>query len=169
MTMKRIIQISLLTLAVLFSSCSEEEMKVYESSNDMVKDAKSCVETVTAEDLKSAVENEEKLYIIDCREENEYDSACIKGAVNVPRGLAEFKLSTAAPERRTKLIVYCNNGDRSALLASVLPKMKYNNVVVLEGGFENWKQQFPDLVELEPKGSQQETKVAGPPSGGCGG
>ncbi|MBN2681780.1 MAG: rhodanese-like domain-containing protein [Bacteroidales bacterium] len=167
--MKKIIQISLLALAVLFSSCSEKEMKVYESSSDMVKDAQSCVETITAEDLKSAVENEEKLYIIDCREENEYDSACIKGAVNVPRGLAEFTISNAAPERRSKLVVYCSNGDRSSLLASVLPKMKFSNVVVLEGGFENWKQQFPDLVELEPKSAQHETKVAGPPSGGCGG
>lgn len=166
--MKRLFKISAFSLLLIFTACSEGEMKVYEDEKAMVEDSKAKVEYVTADDLKEAIENEEKHYIVDCREENEYDSASIPGAINVPRGLAEFKMSSAVPERRAKVYVYCSNGDRSTLLASVLPEMKFSNVVVLEGGFNNWKEKFPEMIELEHHGAAKETHAAAP-SGGCGG
>jgi rhodanese-related sulfurtransferase len=167
--MKTLLKYLAIVLVFIFSSCSEETMKSYESAEQMVEDAKANVEFISAEDLKSEIEEDAKIYILDCREEIEFDSACIIGAVNVPRGEAEFTISKAVPERRAKLIVYCSNGNRSTLLANVLPKMKFSNVKVLEGGFDIWKEQHPELVELEPVRTNSEKKSAQPPSGGCGG
>ena len=135
----------------------------------MIDDAKSKVEFVSAVQLKAAMDKGEKYYLIDCRETAEFDSACIKGAINIPRGLLESQVAEKAPLHRTTVYIYCSNGDRSTLAATVLPRLKYADVHVLEGGFDVLKTKFPDLVEMTPVRGESKTKAPAKASGGCGG
>ena len=166
---KTILSILGFVTVLFFVSCGGIETKDYDSTKAMVEDAKTQVEFISQADFNSVLESEDVFYLIDCREANEFDTACITGAINIPRGLLEFKISNEAPKRRQDLYVYCSNGDRSTLAASVLPYLKYKNVYVIESGFDAWQEKYSDFVEIHPQRGAGQTEAAAAPSGGCGG
>ena len=78
--------------------------------------------------------------LIDLREADEFAAGYIAGAVHIPRGLLEFKLS-GTPElgaRDLKFVLYCKSSGRSALAADVMQQMGYLNVKSVAGGFDAW-------------------------------
>lgn len=160
--------LSVFTLFV-FTSCSNSDTKQFESVKDMIDDAKASVNWISADDFKKVLESGSKYYLIDCREGEEFDSACIKGAISVPRGNLENGISEKAPKHRLPLYIYCNNGDRSALAANILPLLKYSNVKVITGGFEEWQGKYPELVEIHPVRGNTSAATPKKSSGGCGG
>lgn len=153
----------------ILSSCSGSDSKQFGSVKEMVDDAKASVKWISADDFKKILESGSKYYLIDCREAEEFDSACIKGAISVPRSDLENTISEKAPKHRLPLYIYCNNGDRSALAANILPLLKYSYVKVITGGFEGWTAAFPDLVELHPVRGNSSAAAPKKSSGGCGG
>jgi rhodanese-related sulfurtransferase len=157
------------TLVALLWSCTGKNTKEYASVDEMVKDAKTQVEFISVADFKAELDKHAIMYLIDCRETQEFDSSCIKSAINIPRGTIESVISEKAPKHRQTLYVYCDNGDRSTLAAAILPQLKYADVKVIEGGFNAVKAKFPALVEMLPKRGDSSTKPAAKPSGGCGG
>jgi len=160
----------LLAFSVLiFTSCSNKEIKVYNSVNDKLTDAKSTVTFVSVEEFREVLETGSNFYLIDCREEEEFQKSCIRGAENVARGLIEFNISEKAPKKRNTIYLYCDNGDRSTLVAAELPLLKYTDIKVIEGGFEKWSKEYVELVELNPIRGNVVTKAPAKPSGGCGG
>lgn len=78
--------------------------------------------------------------VIDVREPDEYAAGHLAGAINIPRGLLEFKLSsTPTLERRDlNVVLYCKTSGRAALAAVAMQSMGYLNVVSVAGGFEAW-------------------------------
>jgi rhodanese-related sulfurtransferase len=168
MLMKTTLVILSIMLAFLFISCQRKEVKTYETVEELVETMKTQVEYISPVNLKAALDSEDQFYLIDCREPDEFSIACIQGAVSVPRGVLEDEISLKAPSKRTTLYIYCKNGSRSTLAATVLPKLKYKKVKVLEGGFDLWQEMYPELVEVNPvRGEVKKTPVT--PSGGCGG
>lgn len=165
--MKRIIIITLSALTLL-SSCSGYDSRTFESAAAMVEDAKGKVEWISAGELSKVIEDGGIYYLVDVREQSEFDVSCIKGANSVPRGVLEDMISEKAPGKRKPLYIYCSNGDRSALAGTILPLLKYSDVKVLEGGFDNWQIRFPDLVELAPVRGAVKAAVK-KPAAGCGG
>jgi rhodanese-related sulfurtransferase len=171
--MNRLIFAALL-MATLLTSCSGYDGKTFESVQAMVEDARGEAVWITTEQLASIIGSSSEMgygsgfYLIDVREQSEFDLSCIKGATSVPRGLLENVISERAPGKRKPLYVYCSNGDRSALVAKILPLLKYSDVKVLEGGFDNWQTQYPDLVELAPVRGTVKAAVKKPATG-CGG
>jgi len=150
-------------------ACTGKNTKEYASVVEMVKDAKTHVEFISVADFKAELDKHAIMYLIDCREPEEFDSSCIKSAINIPRGTIESVISEKAPKHRQTLYIYCDNGDRSTLTARILPQLKYTDVKVIEGGFDAFKAKFPELVEIHPKRGDSSTKVTAKPSGGCGG
>lgn len=78
--------------------------------------------------------------LLDVREPSEYAAGCLPGAVNIPRGVLEFKIGSL-PEYNpdATLLIYCQSGGRSALAVEALKKMGYNKAVSLAGGFKLWQ------------------------------
>ena len=165
--MKRLLIASLFALSLLYS-CSGYDERTFESAAAMAEDAKGRVDWISAEELNNVIQSGGNFYLIDVREQSEFDSSCIKGANSVPRGVLEDLISEKAPGKRKPLYVYCSNGDRSALAATILPLLKYSDVKVLEGGFDNWQTRFPDMVELSPVRGAVKAAVK-KPAAGCGG
>ena len=78
--------------------------------------------------------------VIDVREPAEFESGHLPGAVNIPRGVLEFKLSNdpALCARELNIVLYCKTSGRAALAACSLQAMGYRHVQSLAGGFDAW-------------------------------
>ncbi|WP_277372086.1 rhodanese-like domain-containing protein [Pseudomonas sp. AA-38] len=116
------------------------------SAHDLVLAAKARIAEVDLQQAAAAIRNADLL--IDVREADEYSAAHIPGAVNIPRGLLEFKLSNdpQLSNRDLKLVLYCKNSGRSALAADALREMGYRNVLSLAGGIEAWQAAGRELL-----------------------
>lgn len=78
--------------------------------------------------------------VIDVREPNEYLVGFVPGALNIPRGVLEFKLDSfpQLADRDRPVLLYCKSGGRSALAAWTLQQLGFSSVVSLAGGFDGW-------------------------------
>ena len=108
------------------------------SAADLVTEAKAQVENLTVDQVASEMEQGE-VQIVDLRESEELAATGrIPGAVHIPRGLLEFKTDAIDPSKR--VILHCAAGGRSALAATTLKTMGYDNVAHLDGGMTAWLQ-----------------------------
>jgi len=108
------------------------------SAQDLVAAAKSRIREVELGEAEAAIREADVL--LDVREPDEYRQGHIAGAINVPRGLLEFKLSgdPALNDRGTRIVLYCKTGGRGALAADSLRSMGYLHVQSIAGGMDGW-------------------------------
>lgn len=78
-----------------------------------------------------------KATVIDVRDASEYQEGHIPHAVSLPMG-SLFKKLDLVPLRQ-QVIVQCEGGTRSQIVASMLQRVGYTNVRNLNGGLEAWK------------------------------
>jgi len=107
-------------------------------------DAKKNVKETTVLDVKSRLDKGEKLLLIDVREESEFATDHIPGAIHLSKGVIERDIELAVPSFATEFILYCGGGFRSALSAENLARMGYSNVISMDGGIRVWRENgFP--------------------------
>src|SRR5262249_13949401 len=89
--------------------------------------------------------------VVDVRDSPEVDkSGKVAGAVNVSRGMLEFRADPESPYHdknfaKDKIVIlYCASGGRSALSGKVLKDMGYGEGYNL-GAFKDWAQAGPPL------------------------
>ena len=104
----------------------------------LVNDAKSRVKQTNVADVKRRLDAGEKFLLVDVREDKEWAEGHATGAVHMGKGVIERDIETAVPDPKTKLVVYCGGGFRSALVADNLQKMGYTNVESMDGGWRGW-------------------------------
>jgi rhodanese-related sulfurtransferase len=104
----------------------------------LVNDAKTRVKETNVPDVKGRMDGGEKFLLVDVREDNEWANGHLPGAVHMGRGVIERDIEQAVPDTKTKLILYCGGGFRSALVADNLQKMGYTNVESMDGGWRGW-------------------------------
>lgn len=108
------------------------------SAHDLVCEARTRIHEIGLDAADAAIRDAD--LVLDVREADEYHAGHIPGAVNIPRGLLEFKLS-ATPElssRDLKIVLYCKTSGRAALAACALQEMGYLDVQSIAGGFDAW-------------------------------
>lgn len=108
------------------------------TSHDLVTEAKSLINEIVLISTETAIREADLL--IDVRELDEYSAGHIAGAMNIPRGILEFRLSST-PElavRDLKIVLYCKTSGRAALAALALNEMGYIHVSSTAGGFDAW-------------------------------
>ena len=108
------------------------------SAHDLVTEAKARIREIDLDAADAAIRDADLL--LDVREADEYHAGHVPGAVNIPRGLLEFKFS-ATPElssRDLKIVLYCKTSGRAALAACALHDMGYLDVQSIAGGFDAW-------------------------------
>lgn len=163
--MKNLICYLLTAITVLFAGCSNE-IEIYKNAGEMVSKAKASVTGISGTDFKTILEKEKNITIIDCRDQKEFIAGHIPGAINIPRGVLEF--SNKISNRRVKLFIYSQTDNRATLAYVSLKKMKYPDVTLLTGGWEEWHKTFPKIIE-EGTGTPGEEAPKEEESGGCGG
>lgn len=120
------------------------------TAHDLVAAARARITECPVADTASALLNAD--VVLDVREPDEYAAGHLPGAINIPRGLLEFKVSAtpALEQRDLKLVVYCKTGGRAALAACTLHEMGYVSVQSVAGGFDAWVAQGGRVVRPEP-------------------
>jgi len=103
-------------------------------------DAKKNIKETTVIDVKSRLDKGEKLLLIDVREESEFATDHIPGAIHLSKGVIERDIELAVPDLATEIILYCGGGFRSALSAENLARMGYSNVISMDGGIRVWRE-----------------------------
>ena len=106
----------------------------------LVNDAKSRVQETDINGYKKMLANGEKPLLIDTREDNEWAAGHATGAVHLSKGIIERDIETKVEDKRTKMVLYCGGGFRSALAADALRKMGYTDVISLDGGWRAWQE-----------------------------
>ena len=111
---------------------------------EMVAKAKAAIKVVSAEDVKTAIDNKEKAVILDVRDPNEYTAGHLPGAINVSRGTLEFGIWGKVPDQSAKIYVYCKTAGRSTLATKTLNDLGYKNAVLMDAKYEDWiKKDYP--------------------------
>lgn len=110
------------------------------TAHDLVMAAKQDVREIPVSEAEEAVLAADVL--LDVREGPEYAEGHIGGAVNIPRGLLEFMLSSdpVLQDRSRQFVVYCKTSGRAALAAKTMLDMGYLHVTSIAGGFDGWKE-----------------------------
>lgn len=93
---------------------------------------------MTSEELKAKIDNNEEMYIIDVRDEEDYEKGHIKGAISMPMNQVTTDIEDVVPEKDSLICVYCYSGNRSAKVSTLLEFMDYTNVYNA-GGIDTWK------------------------------
>ena len=95
------------------------------------------------EEAKDMMDTQEVI-LLDVREQDEYDSGHIPGAVLLPVGtIDETTAAEVIPEKDSTVLVYCRSGNRSKTASAALAELGYTDIYEF-GGINSW------LYETEP-------------------
>lgn len=79
-----------------------------------------------------------QVLVLDVREQSEYDSGHIPGAVLLPVGtIDEATAAAVIPEKDAAVLVYCRSGSRSKRAAQALADLGYTGIYDF-GGILSW-------------------------------
>lgn len=101
-----------LVLSISIIATSSAQTPFPQIVSDLVAKAKTQIKTINMVGFKKVLDNQQEANIIDVREPNEYTAGHILGAINIPRGVIEFKIwsLTGYPENTDMnkiFYIYC--------------------------------------------------------------
>ena len=128
------------------------------SSQKLVEEALSSIETLNSRDVKKLLEKNE-ITLIDVRDIREiWKEGTIENSKHIPRGMLEFWLDPESTYYQAnkikdvkKMVLFCALGWRSALATKSLLDMGFNNVAHVDGGFDALKKSGLKVVIKEKK------------------
>ena len=109
---------------------------------------------IEPDELAMDIPHDNLLEIIDVRKPGEFDTAHVKGAINIPLDTLSDPLNVAMIDDQSNLYVHCAGGYRSVIAASILKRHGYHNLRNVLGGFSKMKEQkgipvvMPDKVKI---------------------
>jgi rhodanese-related sulfurtransferase len=85
---------------------------------------------------------------LDVREADEFKAEHLPDAINIPRGILEFRIGDipSLANKDATLLVYCKSGGRSALAALSLQRLGYGSILSIAGGIDDWKKSGLECV-----------------------
>jgi rhodanese-related sulfurtransferase len=104
----------------------------------LVTQAKQRIKEISAETLKSKIDNHDELYVLDVREDHEWSAGHIPTAIHMGKGIIERDIEKTIPDFQASIVVYCSGGFRCALVADSLQNMGYTQIESLEKGSQGW-------------------------------
>ena len=113
----------------------------------IVEDTRKRIREVSIDEVKAKLDRKEKFLLIDVREESEYATDHLPGAVHLGKGIIERDVEARVPDQNTPMVLYCGGGFRSALAADNLQKMGYTQVLSMDGGIRGWREKGFALIK----------------------
>lgn len=104
----------------------------------LVTEAKKRIKEINPHELKEKLDQHESMHLIDVREDHEWGTGNIPGAMHLGKGIIERDIEKAIPDRTQQIVVYCSGGFRCALVADSLQQMGYAQVYSLDTGLQGW-------------------------------
>ncbi len=98
--------------------------------------------TITVDELKSRLDNGEKINLVDVREPHEHNEFNIGGTL-VPLGkIQAMMIDDIDNLKNEEVICYCRSGQRSTQASLMLETFGFTNVKNLTGGMLAWRDKF---------------------------
>ncbi len=104
----------------------------------VVEEARARIRETSVAEIHRRMEAGDRFYLIDVREQAEWERGRIPGANWLGKGVIERDIERAIPDAGEELVLYCGGGHRSALAAEALQRMGYTNVWSMAGGVGEW-------------------------------
>ncbi len=104
---------------------------------DLLKDAKAAVVETDPAGAEALLDN--GAVLLDVREPDEVEQGALVDSIHIPRGHLEAQVEARLTDKAAKVVVMCAGGVRSAFAARTLQELGYQDVVSMDGGFNQWK------------------------------
>ncbi|OQW33470.1 MAG: hypothetical protein A4E19_03480 [Nitrospira sp. SG-bin1] len=109
-----------------------------------VEAAQKQVKVIGMEEYRKLVENPGSAVILDVREPQEYAAGHVPGAINIPRGVLEFKIWSqlgfpANSDMDRPLVLQCQSGNRASLAAQSLQDLGFTQTTAVVMSLEDWQ------------------------------
>ena len=138
-----------LIILLLFLGFGQSEVvwagkKYPDSVSQLVAEARQAITIIDMKMFKDIVDRKAYDIIIDIRESDVYLAGRVPGAMNIPRGVIEFRIwryigYPNSTDTSKRIFVYCKGGNRSALATYTLKKLGFSNVVAVDMKFKDWE------------------------------
>ena len=103
-----------------------------------VNDARSRIRETNIDAVKEKIDNEDKFYLVDVREQDEWKNGRLPNSIYLGKGIIERDIEKTIVDTNAEIILYCGGGFRSALVADNIQKMGYCNATSMDGGYGGW-------------------------------
>jgi rhodanese-related sulfurtransferase len=109
-----------------------------------VQAAQKQVKTIGMEEYRKVVENPGGTLIVDVREPQEYAAGHVPGAINIPRGVIEFKIWNqvgypANTQMDQPIVLQCQSGNRASLAAQALVEIGFTHTTAVVMSLDEWQ------------------------------
>jgi len=101
---------------------------------------------LAVQELKKWLDQENSLFLLDVREENDWKQGHIPGSVNIFSGYLEKRIKELPKDR--PIVAICKVGNRASLGASILRQARFKEVYNVLGGIIAWKNAGYDIAML---------------------
>ncbi len=92
---------------------------------------------ISAAEAKKIIDENNNIYIVDVREEDELFEGYIENSVLIPLDTISSVAENIIPDKNRKVLVYCRSGRRSAIAVRELEKLGYKDIIDF-GGIMDW-------------------------------
>lgn len=96
------------------------------------------MQKLLAQELKQKLQLQEKIIILDVRQDYEYQMANIPNSILIPLDQLEHRLSELSEYKNDNIVVYCKAGIRSAMACQILQHNGFNSLYDLSDGIIGW-------------------------------
>lgn len=96
--------------------------------------------------VKALLDANHNFLFIDCREEDEYETARIEGATLIPMSQLQERIGELEEHRERHIIVHCHHGGRSMRVTQWLRQQDFCSVQNMAGGIEDWSQKIDSSI-----------------------
>lgn len=96
------------------------------------------IKTIDVHQLKNKMEQDEKLCLIDVREQDEWQAVRIPNAIHIPKDNISSQIEAQVPNKNHPIYLHCKGGVRSLYAAQCLMDLGYNEVYSVDGGIMEW-------------------------------
>ena len=102
---------------------------------------------VTCETVREKLDTGEDFVLLDCREEQEYETARIDGARLIPMSEMQDRVAELNELQGQEIIVHCHHGMRSLQVTHWLRQQGFDRVFSMAGGIDRWSEVIdPDVA-----------------------
>jgi molybdopterin/thiamine biosynthesis adenylyltransferase/rhodanese-related sulfurtransferase len=131
------------------------------SGAELLRQIKEQIKEVDPRDVHDIVNNGYHAFVVDVREQHEYDEGRLPGAIHVPRGHLETRIENAVKDKDARVILYCQSGNRSAFAADTLGRqLGYSNVESMTGGITLWKDRGYEVEQVRKLSPEQRERYS---------
>ncbi len=90
-------------------------------------------------DVETRLRQGEPPLLLDVRTPQEYAAGHVPGAINIPHTELGSRAEELSAYRQVELVLYCEDGRRTALAATTLHGRGFERLLHLEGDFSVWR------------------------------